>query len=150
MPTLFTRIIDGEIPGRFVWSDDVCVAFLTIGPLQLGHTMVVPRREVDQWVDLDPTTAAHVLDVARLIGLAQREEFGAARIGLLIEGYEIPHAHIHVWPSRCWADFDPHNVLTDVSDAAMDEAAARLRTRLAAHGHAQASASAARPSEGVS
>lgn len=136
MTTLFTRIIDGEIPGRFVWSDDVCVAFLTIGPLQLGHTMVVPRVEVDQWVDLAPDVAAHLFEVAGLIGRAQREEFGAERIGMLIEGYEIPHAHVHVWPSRSPADFNPANVIKDVPDADMDEAAARLRQRLRGHGHA--------------
>lgn len=135
MASLFTRIIDGEIPGRFVWSDEVCVAFLTIAPLQLGHTMVVPRAEVDQWVDLEPDVAAHVFKVARLIGRAQREEFGAERIGLLIEGYEVHHAHVHVWPSRSPADFDHANVLTDVPDADMDDAAARLRERLRAHGH---------------
>ena len=144
MATLFTRIIDGEIPGRFVWSDDLCVAFLTIGPLQLGHAMVVPRVEVDQWVDLEPDVAAHLFEVARHIGLAQREEFGAKRIGMLIEGYEVPHAHVHVWPSQSGADFNPGNVLTDVADADMDEAAARLRSRLRAHGHPQVAESGAR------
>jgi len=145
MTTLFTRIIDGEIPGRFVWSDDVCVAFLTIGPLQLGHAMVVPRSEVDQWVDLEPDVAAHLFEVARLIGVAQREEFGAERIGLLIEGYEIPHAHVHVWPSRSAADFDVAQVMTDVPDADMDDAAARLRDRLRAHGHAHVPENGDRP-----
>lgn len=135
MPTLFTRIIDGEIPGRFVWADEACVAFLTIGPLQLGHTMVVPRAEVDHWVDLEPDVAAHVFEVARLIGRAQQEEFGAKRIGLLVQGYEVPHAHVHVWPSQSPADFDLSRAMSDVPDADMDEAAARLRSRLRAHGH---------------
>lgn len=139
MTTLFTRIIDGEIPGRFVWSDEVCVAFLTIGPVQLGHALVVPRAEVDRWTDLDPSTAAHLFEVARLIGRAQLEEFDAQRVGLLIEGYEIAHAHVHVWPSRSSADFDPHHVLDDVTDDQMNDAAARLRRRLRAHGHPQAS-----------
>lgn len=137
MATLFTRIIEGEIPGRFVWSDDVCVAFLTIAPQQLGHAMVVPRAEVDQWVDLPPDVAAHVFEVARQIGRAQLEEFEAARIGVLVQGYEIPHTHVHVWPSRTPADFDLANALTDVPDADMDEAAQRLRDRLRAHGHTQ-------------
>ncbi|GAB2593452.1 HIT family protein [Pseudactinotalea suaedae] len=145
MTTLFTRIIDGEIPGRFVWSDDVCVAFLTIGPLQLGHAMVVPRAEVDQWVDLEPDVAAHLFEVARLIGVAQREEFDAERIGLLIEGYEIPHAHVHVWPSRSAADFDVAQVMTDVPDADMDDAAVRLRDRLRAHGHTHVPENGDRP-----
>lgn len=135
MATLFTRIIDGEIPGRFVWSDDVCVAFLTIAPQQLGHAMVVPRAEVAHWVELAPDVAAHVFEVARQIGLAQLEEFEAARIGLLVQGYEIPHTHVHVWPSRGPEDFDLRQALTDVSDAEMEEAAQRLRDRLRAHGH---------------
>lgn len=143
MATLFTRIMDGEIPGRFVWADEICVAFLTIGPLQLGHAMVVPRAEVDQWIDLEPDVAAHLFEVAASIGRAQREEFGARRIGLLIEGYEVAHAHVHVWPSHSVADFDHANVLTDVSDADMDEAAERLRERLRAHGHTSVAESGA-------
>ena len=58
MPTIFTRIIDGELPGRFVQRDDQCVAFLSISPLRPGHTLVVPIDEVDHWVDLDPDSLA--------------------------------------------------------------------------------------------
>ena len=71
MPSLFTRIIDGEIPGRFVWKDDHCVAFLTIEPMRPGHTLVVPRKEVDHWIDLDSELSAHIFEVARVIGRAQ-------------------------------------------------------------------------------
>ena len=63
MPSLFTRIIDGEIPGRFVWKDDHCVAFLTIEPMRPGHTLVVPRKEVDHWIDLDAQLCAHIFEV---------------------------------------------------------------------------------------
>ena len=68
MPTLFTKIIEGEIPGRFVWSDETCVAFLTIEPLTDGHAMVVPRAELEQWTDADEETWAHLQEVARIIG----------------------------------------------------------------------------------
>ena len=61
MTTLFTRIIDGELPGRFVWRDDRCVAFLSINPLQPGHTLVVPIAEVDQWTDLPVELAEHLM-----------------------------------------------------------------------------------------
>lgn len=145
MATLFTRIIEGEIPARFVWSDEVCVAFLTIAPLQLGHAMVVPRAEVDHWIDLQPDVAAHLLEVARLIGRAQHEEFGAERIGLLVEGYEIPHVHLHVWPSQSPADFELSNALNGVPDADMETSAQRLRERLRAHGHPQVSETGALP-----
>ena len=71
MPTIFTRIIDGEIPGTFVWRDERCVVFLSINPLAHGHALVVPIEEVDHWVDVDPALVAHVFEVARIIGVAQ-------------------------------------------------------------------------------
>ena len=98
MPTLFTRIIDGEIPGRFVWKDDRCVAFLTIEPMRPGHTLVVPAKEVDHWIDLDADLCAHVFEVARVIGRAQSAAFKPRRIGVMIVGDEVPHTHVHVVP----------------------------------------------------
>ena len=72
MPTLFSKIIAGEIPGRFVWSDDRCVAFLTIEPLTPGHVLVVPREEVPVWTDVEPALMGHLTAVAQTIGRAQR------------------------------------------------------------------------------
>src|SRR5699024_4331071 len=104
MATVFTRIIDGEIPGKFIWADARCVAFLSIEPLRPGHVLVVPREEIDQWVDLPEDLATHLLQVARSIGLAQRDAFDPARIGLMVQGYEVPPAQVHVWPSAAPAD----------------------------------------------
>ena len=70
MPTLFTRIIEGELPGRFVYRDERCVAFLTIEPISHGHTLVVPIEEVDHWIDLDPELASHCFSVAQRVGRA--------------------------------------------------------------------------------
>jgi histidine triad (HIT) family protein len=70
VPSIFTRIIDGELPGRFVWRDDRCVAFLSINPLRPGHVLVVPREEVDHWLDLDPSLLDHVMRVSQKIGAA--------------------------------------------------------------------------------
>ena len=78
MPTIFTRIIDGEMPGMFVWRDPECVAFLSINPMHTGHTLVVPRAEVDHWIDLDPELAAHLFQVAQTIGQAQRPALSPA------------------------------------------------------------------------
>ena len=64
MTTVFTKIIDGDIPGTFVWRDERCVAFMSINPLAHGHTLVVPIEEVDHWVDGDPTLVAHLFEVA--------------------------------------------------------------------------------------
>ena len=98
MPTVFTRIIDGELPGTFVWRDPEVVAFLSINPVQPGHTLVVPREEVDHWIDLEPTLAAHLTTVAQAIGRALQAVYQPLRVGLLIAGLEVPHTHVHVIP----------------------------------------------------
>lgn len=98
MPTVFSRIIDGEIPGTFVWRDPECVAFLSINPVRPGHTLVVPREEVDPWTDLEPTLGAHLMVVAQTIGRAQEQVYRPLRVGLLIAGLEVPHTHLHVIP----------------------------------------------------
>ena len=135
MTTLFTKIIDGEIPGRFVWKDDDVVAFLTIAPITPGHTLVVPRREIEHWLEADPETLAKVMAVAQTIGKAQESAFGAERVGVLLEGYEVPHLHVHVWPTRSPADFDVKRVDPSPDPAAMDRSAEVLRSALRGAGH---------------
>jgi len=130
MSTIFTRIIDGDLPGRFVYRDEVCVAFLTIAPICEGHTLVVPRAEVDHWIDLDADTVAHLSRVARLIGLAQRDAFGAERISLIIAGLEVPHTHLHVLPIRTEADIDFARADSSVPGEVLDDVARRLRVAL--------------------
>jgi histidine triad (HIT) family protein len=134
MATIFTRIIDGELPGRFVWRDDICVAFLSINPLREGHTLVVPRTEVDHWVDLDPGTNAHLMLVARAIAEAQMDAFAPTRIGLMIAGLEVPHTHLHVVPMDGVHDLDFDNAATDPDPGALDDAADRIRAALRARG----------------
>jgi histidine triad (HIT) family protein len=97
MASVFTRIIEGELPARFVWRDEQCVAFLT-HPIRSGHTLVVPRKEVDHWLDLEPELAAHLMFVAQSIGKALKQGFEASRVVFLIAGTEVPHAHIHLIP----------------------------------------------------
>lgn len=130
MPTIFTRIIDGEIPGRFVWTDDVCVAFLDVRPLNRGHVLVVPREETDEWTDLDPETVAHLMRVAHEVGRAQKEALAAPRIGLMIAGFEVPHVHIHLVPiaGMQHLDFGQADASPDEDD--LDEVADLLRSHL--------------------
>jgi len=132
MPSIFTRIIDGEFPGHFVWRDDTCVAFLSINPLQPGHTLVVPRAEVDHWIDLGAETAAHLTAVASEIGRAQMVAFAPTKIGLMIAGLEVPHAHLHVVPIRGAHDLDFANAVTSVPQAELAAAAACVRAALRA------------------
>ena len=130
MASVFTKIINGELPGRFVHTDDLAVAFLTIAPLTPGHTLVVPRQEIDQWTDADQPLLGHCLGVARQLGNAVKRAFGAPRAGLVIAGLEVPHLHVHVFPVWSLNDFNFANA-TPASDGDLDEAAARLRAALA-------------------
>jgi len=134
MPTLFTRIINGEIPGRFVWSDDRCVAFLTIEPMRPGHTLVVPREEVAHWIDLEPELCAHVFEVARVIGRAQSAAFAPRRIGMMIVGEEVPHTHVHVVPINEVGELSFGAIDRGPSAESLDAAAAAIRDQLRAMG----------------
>jgi len=130
MASIFSRIIDGDLPGRFVYRDEICVAFLTIAPICEGHTLVVPRAEVDHWIDLDAATVAHLSTVAREIGLAQRTAFGAERVSLIIAGLEVPHTHLHVLPINSEADIDFGRADSSVAPEELDRVAEALRTAL--------------------
>jgi histidine triad (HIT) family protein len=134
MTTLFTKIIDGDLPGRFVYRDDVCVAFLTIAPICPGHTLVVPRLEIDHWVDLPDEVAGHLAIVARKIGAAQMDAFNAERISLIIAGLEVPHTHLHVLPITSEADIDFRKADSSVDAAELDRSANALRTALGPDG----------------
>jgi histidine triad (HIT) family protein len=130
MTTLFTRIIEGELPGRFVWRDDHCVAFLSINPLRPGHTLVVPIDEVDQWTDLPVDVAEHLMRVSHAIGRALLDEFTPARVGLVIAGFEVPHCHVHVIPTWAMSDLDFANAARDPDPGELEEAANRARDAL--------------------
>ncbi len=138
MSTLFTKIINGEIPGRFVWKDQDVVAFLTISPITQGHTLVVPREEVDSWTHASPELLAKVMDVAQRIGKVQESIFDAKRVGVLMEGFEVDHLHVHVWPAYSTADFEIHNVDHNPDPAIMDATAVKLRAALRDAGHGDA------------
>ena len=137
MPSIFTKIIRGELPGRFVWRDDRVVAFLTIEPLRPGHTLVVPIQEVDHWIDLDPDLAAHCFRVAQAIGRAQQRAFRPRRIGLALVGIEVPHVHLHTVPIDAIADLDFSRADRKPRPEDLDAAAAKLRAELRALGHAE-------------
>src|SRR6267378_1006896 len=116
MPTLFTRIIQGDLPGTFVWRDDDCVAFLSIAPLRTGHTLVVPIAEIDKWTDVDPDLAAHLMVVAQRVARAQEVAFSPARVGLIIAGLEVPHCHLHAVPIDHESDLHFANANTNATD----------------------------------
>lgn len=130
MPSIFARIIEGELPGVFVWKDPQCVAFLSINPMHPGHTLVVPRAEVDHWIDLDPEVNAHLMRVAQQIASAQQRAFAPVRVGLMIAGLEVPHVHLHVVPIDGMEDLDFGNADSAPDPQVLDEAATTLRDAL--------------------
>ena len=138
MASVFTQIIEGSIPGRFVWRDDRCVAFSTIAPIAPGHMLVVPIAEVDHWVDLEPDLAAHLMVVARAIGEAQMAAFAPSRIGLMIAGLEVPHTHLHVLPMETEADLSFARADAGARAEDLDRDADALRAALVAAGHPEA------------
>lgn len=135
MATVFSRIIAGELPARFVWSDEHAVAFLSVNPLGPGHTLVVPRAEVDQWVDAPAELWSHLTEVARAVGAAVRSVWAPPRVGLLMAGFEVPHLHLHVFPASDMAAFDFANAARTVDADEQDGHAEALRSALRAAGH---------------
>jgi histidine triad (HIT) family protein len=133
MPTLFTRIINEELPGKFVYADEVAVAFLSINPITPGHTLVVPRLEVDQWTDAPDDLLARLTAVAKKVGNAVKTAFDAPRAGLIVAGLEVPHLHIHVMPVWSLDDFDFAKAEPATGEE-LDDAAAKLRAALGGDG----------------
>lgn len=131
MSTIFTKIIDREIPGRFVYEDEVCVVFLTIEPLTPGHCLVVPRKEVPTWLELDDATRDHLFAVAQKMGRAVKQAFGASMATLMIAGFDVPHTHLHVVGASSAEEMN-FALAKNPGDAALDESAEKLRAAVEA------------------
>ena len=138
MTTIFSRIIDGEIPGRFVWRDDRAVAFLPIALLAPGHTLVVPIEPVDHWVDLDDDLNAHLWTVAKAIGSALQDAFQPRKVGVIVQGEEVPHAHIHVVPYTDLSQMSFANQDMHPDPDEVDRQMELIRATLRARGHGAA------------
>ena len=138
MPSLFTKIIRGEVPGRFVWRDERAVAFLTIAPLRPGHTLVVPIQEIDHWLDVPPDLMQHLTLVAQKIGQAVQRTFRPEKVGLMIAGLEVRHVHLHLVPIHSLGDLDFAKADANAKPEALDAAAEKLRAALRAAGHREA------------
>lgn len=136
MPSVFSLIINGDLPGHFLWSDDVCVSFLSINPITEGHALVVPRAEIDHWIDVPASDAAHLMEVGHHIGNAVSSVFSPARVGLMIAGFEVPHTHVHVLQLNTMGDMDFANAAATVDHTELGKIAASLRDALTSAGHA--------------
>ncbi|MSO86794.1 MAG: HIT family protein [Acidimicrobiia bacterium] len=137
MSTIFTRVIDGEIPGRFVWRDETTVAFLPVALLAPGHTLVVPIAPVDHWIDLAPEANAHLWRVAQTISRALDKIYRPLKVGVLVVGEEVPHTHVHLVPFTDLAQMSFANVDSSPAAEVLDRQAEALRVGLRAAGHGE-------------
>jgi histidine triad (HIT) family protein len=130
MATLFTKIINREIPGRFVYEDELCVAFLTVAPIRQGHTLVVPREEIDSWTDAPADLTAHLFQTAQKVAKGIQQAFPCKKVGLMVAGLEVPHLHIHLTPIDSIDDMDFALQNSQATAEDLDAAAAAIRSAL--------------------
>ena len=126
MPSVFTRILNRELPGRFVYEDDFCAAFLTIAPVKPGHTLVVTRREVDDWLALEPAERDALWAACATVGKAIDQVYQPAKVAAMLIGLEVPHVHVHLIPIDSEAQLNFANADANADPAAMDEVARSL------------------------
>ncbi len=130
MSTIFTMIMNGDIPGTFVHRDEQCAVFMSINPITPGHALVVPVEEIDHWIDASPELSAHLFDVARTVARAQERAFGCEKVGMIIAGYEVPHAHIHLIPTNDMAELTFANAAASVDRSDLEAWAAAITAAL--------------------
>jgi histidine triad (HIT) family protein len=104
MSTLFSKIIAGEIPSYKIYEDEDIYAFLTIRPHTKGHTLVIPKIEVDQWDDVPEEYFNHMWRASQFVAKILKTKLGCARVGVMVVGFEVPHAHIHLIPANSMED----------------------------------------------
>lgn len=135
MSSVFTKIINGDLPGRFVWADDVCVAFATIAPITTGHMLVVPRKQIEKFTDVPDEILARLAVVSKIIGRAQEAAFEAPRAAIMVAGFEVPHTHIHVLPAWGEAALTFANANSRVPDETLDADTKKVRAALIEAGY---------------
>jgi len=130
MPSIFSRIVAGEIPSYKVAEDDKHLAFLDINPIARGHTLVIPKEEVDYIFDLDDDLLASLLVFAKRVALAIEKTIRCQRVGIAVIGLEVPHAHVHLVPLQGMYDIDFSKPKLKFSDQEFQEIASAIRNQL--------------------
>jgi len=127
--TIFSRIINGEIPCYKIAEDDNFFAFLDINPVNWGHTLVVPKREVDYIFDLSDAELAAMMSFAKRVAAAIKEAIPCRKVGITVLGLEVPHAHIHLVPLKSEGDMNFANKIADPSADKMKQIAAAISSK---------------------
>lgn len=129
MPSIFTKIISGEIPCYKIAEDENYFAFLDINPNAVGHTLCVPKKEVDRLFDLDEETYAGLMNFARKIGIALEAAIPCKRVGMTVIGLEVPHVHVHLIPLQKMANATFQEKVTLTKDE-FEELAKKIKSHL--------------------
>lgn len=124
--SVFTKIIKGEIPCHKVYEDDKTFAFLDIAPYTYGHTLVIPKEQTDHLWDLNDQLYLYLMKVAKKVAERQREVLKPKRVGIVVEGFAVPHAHVHVFPMEGGLRFTIENEVKKPTDAQLAEMAKKL------------------------
>lgn len=130
MATLFTQIINGDVPGKFVYKDEQVVAFMTISPITTGHTLVVPRQEINHWIDMPDDLAARVMTASQIVGRGIQAAFDPIKVGVMVAGLEVPHVHYHLIPIQQISDLNFALQNADTSPEELEAAAVKIRDAL--------------------
>ena len=130
MPTIFTRIINGEIPCHKIAEDENFFAFLDIMPLAPGHVLVVPKKQIDYIFDIDDDLLSGILPFAKKIAEAMEKVITCERIGISVIGLEVPHAHMHLIPLRTMDDINFSRPKLKMSEKELAEIAAKIVAQL--------------------
>ena len=129
MASIFTQIINGDLPGHFIWRDEVAVAIMTIAPIKPGHCLVIPVQEINHWDDVPEEISAHLMAVASKVAKAQKHVYSPKRVGVMVAGIEVPHTHYHLVPINEIADLD-FSLQQQAAPEALAAEAAKLRQAL--------------------
>lgn len=130
MASIFTKIINGEIPCHKVAEDDKYIAFLDISPLTKGHTLVIPKKEVDYILDLDNETYLGLMEFTKKIGIAVKKAIPCKRVSIMVIGLEVPHAHVHVIPINTMSDCNFANPKLKLSKEEFEAIAKKINSAL--------------------
>lgn len=130
MSTVFTKIVKGEIPSYKIYEDNQFYAFLDINPLAKGHTLVIPKMEVDYLFDLEDELLSRMIVVAKKIAKAIEKSITCNRVGLMVIGLEVPHAHIHLIPILQEGDMNLSNERIDLSNKQFEDIAKKISSFL--------------------
>jgi histidine triad (HIT) family protein len=125
--SVFTKIIKGEIPCHKVYEDETVIAFLDIAPYTYGHTLVIPKEQTDHLWDVDDELYRNLMDVVKKIAVRQKEVINPPRVGFALEGFAVPHAHVHVFPLYKGLEETMNEIVDKPSDEELAEMAKKLK-----------------------